>query len=916
MDFNLEDNDDDSNEIQVKEKRSLATHHVNGIGLQKQNDDRNINHINRSNRHDTKLERSPLSDNSKRSKIELSESQREKKLPRKLKKVHQKHERGIPVRALPLRPASSLKQTPRAIKGKTLRKQKPISPRQGLKIARKRKPTKNFNCDYEGLGAEDTSNDMVACTPYTRTKRVCHKAFEYMSPLRSKAEQCPNHDDNEPICNVKTAHRYSIHDQIDIQCDPDSCEGEVLLGCVDKDYGIIRAESYWRPFDSVEKLEASLSRIIKENSINGFTSCFLKCTDDDNSGLQPLIFPPIVKKKRKANGDKISINVILEDAISRPHFYRSLPRTVKTLRQLVHTKNSGVKVLDFELVQSYAAYTLSNIRVLFSGEKKTGFTSKRESGIFNMMKSFKDNGYQTLAQEDLCFFDFWGSVLSENYNNKLEPFSDKFKDFYKKYLNATNHSIDNKGLTSLACENLRVHGHGNPFKHSVKSCINGKVITHYMLKYVERFIRGAESKKDNAPAMVYTHLNTGHEKTGERIRVDDVPLAEHIKAMSKLTSTITILLSDHGSKTTEYSISNFYGRLEVSSPIMFMIIPNKVAKRLGKKAMKNLINNQKRLVALIDLHRMLNSIKINEISAPAVNDYRISGLLSPIPLNRTCGDLVGMTNDAYCRCKDWNHFIDTNHQTTRWLSEVALGEINNRISEQFMEGHKTRSIGYGACARFRGKSIEHARQSFDGDYVITTLLLLVVPIYGSSSDERFEVTLNYSTMGQPNVRVIDIVRVSIYGKYESCADKGVDVKLCACAKGVTANSIRPLLSLDALLTQSHFGLKTSIETLPFSSCLILAERSLKKETIDKIQTRFMAFEIANKCASQTFKIKFEGKYRKSKISKKLPVYLTIKPLSVVFVCAVDNAWRYGRFKPKVSLVRGMEFSEIDEDNEI
>lgn len=800
--------------------------------------------------------------------------------------------------------SSSVKQTKRTKKRKGKRKKKsnvPLDKHAIKKLDRKESKKKSFNCNFEGLGNENIEIDTdQSCTPYPRAQKDCDKAFGYMSPVKTQGVKCSEAD--EPICVIKTQYRYSSEEEVDIECNPAGCEDEVLVGCVDKNYGIIpRDEKYWQTFDSVESLEPNLPRILKQNSINGYNHCFLKCGGDEKNDLQPLIFPPIIKQRRTPGGSAININILLEDAVSRSHFYRSLPRAVGTLRRLAQNKESRMNVLDFELVQSYASYTLSNIRALFCGNKKQKFNSQRESGIYNMMSSFQRNGYQTLVQEDLCFFDFWGSILSENYNNKLKPFSKKFKEFYKQYLNVTNTFLDNKGLTSLACEHLRVHGYSNPFQISENKCLNGKVISHYMLKYVERFLRGAESSGDNAPAIVYTHLNTGHEKTGERIRFDDVPLSEHITAVSKLRNTITIILSDHGSKTTEYSISNFHGRLEVFSPMMFMIIPDSVAQRLGNTVMENLVNNQKRLVALVDLHGMLNAIMTK--GTPSVNDYHLSGLLAPIPLNRTCGDIKDLSTDAYCRCKGWNRFVDTKHQTTRWLSEVALGEINNRITKQFKETHETKatSLGYGACARFRGESIEQARQSFAGNDVITTLLLIVVPIYGSQSTERFEVTLKHSSVGEPHVRVMDIIRVSVYGKYESCADKGVDLKLCACSKGVTAQSIRPRMNFKALLLQTHFGLKTSTRTFKFSRCLIFAERKLKTKTIHKIQTRLKAFEIANTCGEKYLKVKFGGKFKKSKISKPLPFYLTISPRSVLFLYAVDNAWRYGKFHPLVSL---------------
>jgi hypothetical protein len=518
------------------------------------------------------------------------------------------------------------------------------------------------------------------------------------------------------------------------------------------------------------------------------------------------------------------------------------------------------------------------------------------------MRKFQQRGYQTLLQEDLCFFDFWGSVLSENYKENLKPFTKKFKRAFKEYLNATNY-VENRGLSGFACETLRTLGHTNPYRHLSEICSNGKNVGEYLLKYVGDFLRGVERRKDVAPAIVYTHLNTAHENTGTRIRSDDIPLEQHIKTVSQLQNTITILLSDHGSKTTDYSISTFYGRLEVFSPLMFMIIPDGVAKKLGKPQVQNLISNQKRLVSLLDLHGMLNSIMDMSRSTPTVVDYRASGLLAPIPLNRTCSDLEGLKSDAYCRCKGWNRFISTNSHGVHWLAEIALGQINNIITRQFTKGRvksDSSSMGYGACARFVGKSVERARQETSGNHVTTTLLLMVTPAYGADAIERFEVKLNHSSVGQPNVQVIDIIRVSIYGKYEACADRNVDIKLCACAKNKTHASARTHSGLRELLSREHFGLKTSVRFLS-SRCLLFGERTLKTKAINKMQSRVVSFEIANQCRKRSFKLKLGGTSRRSLISRKLPFTLVIKPRSIVFLYAVDNAWKYGRFRPLVML---------------
>lgn len=766
----------------------------------------------------------------------------------------------------------------------------------------------SYDCPYEGLGDTATATiHQSTCIPYNRSKDECNKAFEFYGhfDLNSKPVTCKHSPTEDPICVFKTKYRLNVDDKVSVECDPDICEDDdVLLGCRDAVYGVIPKEKSWLRFESVENLQNRLPNIIKENSLNGMNFCFIKCASDDNQ--QSLIFPPLLKRLQTSSGrDRISVNILVEDAVSRSHFYRSLPKTTDLLRKLKHSKNSTVQILDFELVQSYASFTVVNLRALFSGKKlldKT-LTVDRKTGIDEMAKHFQHRGYQTLVQEDLCFFDTWGTVLSEKYNKKLKPFSKSFKRAFQEYLSRTSY-VDNRGLSHFACEVMRTYGYTNPFRHIPEVCSNGKFVSQYLLEYVGDFLRGVESEKNIAPALVYTHLDTAHESKGTRIRGDDTPLEKHIKVVSKLQNTITIIISDHGSKTTKYSINTFEGRLEVFSPLMFMIIPDNVAKILGKSRVQNLIANQKRLVSFIDLHGMLNSL-LEIPSAPAVTDYRVSGLFAPVPLNRTCSDFEGLKSDVYCRCKGWNRFISTSSHEVHWLAEIALGHINNIITQQFTKGRRPKSdrshIGYGACARFLGKSVETARQEISGNYVITILLLMVTPAYGVDSVERFEVKLNHSSVGQPNVQVMDIVRISVYGKYEACADKTVDVKLCACAKSQKTASARLRPDLRQLLLSHHFGLKTSLRFLS-PRCLMFGERTLKTNVINKLQPRVIAFEIANQCR-RTLKLKLGGTSRHSLASRKLPFTLILKPRAVVFLYAVNNEWKYGSFKPLVMLAK-------------
>ena len=112
---------------------------------------------------------------------------------------------------------------------------------------------------------------------------------------------------------------------------------------------------------------AKVQESVETNLERGFSFLFLRC----GSIFQVLTFPLVLKKveEGKSKGG-ININVIMLDSISRPHFYRILPRAVESFRKIVQDTNIKATVLDFELVQSIGQQTFENLRPFFSGVLK------------------------------------------------------------------------------------------------------------------------------------------------------------------------------------------------------------------------------------------------------------------------------------------------------------------------------------------------------------------------------------------------------------------------------------------------------------------------------------------------------------------------------------------------------------------
>ena len=127
-----------------------------------------------------------------------------------------------------------------------------------------------------------------------------------------------------------------------------------------------KAISDWKLLPK-DTMTATVQEAVNRNLESGFSFLFLRC----GGIFQALTFPPILKKVEDGkNRSGININVITFDSISRPHFYRTLPRAVEALKKINQDANIKATTMDFELVQSIGQQTFDILRPFFSGVLK------------------------------------------------------------------------------------------------------------------------------------------------------------------------------------------------------------------------------------------------------------------------------------------------------------------------------------------------------------------------------------------------------------------------------------------------------------------------------------------------------------------------------------------------------------------
>lgn len=121
---------------------------------------------------------------------------------------------------------------------------------------------------------------------------------------------------------------------------------------------------------SKETIVTTMEKAVETSRKNGFGFLFLRC----GNILQVLTFPPVLQEVEGGDNRKqISVNVVSMDSLSRPHFYRSLPRAVEALRKIRNNFKISATALDFQNFQAIGEQTFDNLRPFFCGVVKGKF---------------------------------------------------------------------------------------------------------------------------------------------------------------------------------------------------------------------------------------------------------------------------------------------------------------------------------------------------------------------------------------------------------------------------------------------------------------------------------------------------------------------------------------------------------------
>lgn len=684
-----------------------------------------------------------------------------------------------------------------------------------------------------------------------------------------------------------------------VECHTTSCGSSdiISVGFINPHDGSLS----WQHFSFLQDVEKALNNYIQNAPTEEYLPfAFLRCDEfwNPTAKTQLFLLPPksatADNSQSKAQLKPININIMLIDSVSRPHFYRSLPQTVKAFRRI--NENSSALVLDFELFHAIKHRTFENIHALFSGELLdiNEFVNPVPVKADVMFEKFKSLGYQTMWQEDMCWTHEWGMVRDLKVMNNSLP----LKEIWHNLTSALKkNSIDFTGITHSSCEVLKSFGVPELFHGPSKMCYGGTHYHSFFLHFLENFLQEIDSDSNKKPLFSFSMLNVGHEDSGLRIQTFDESLAKFVKTLAADPNTLSIILSDHGN-TYGLFPRTMEGRFEVFQPHLFMVIPKRVQNLLGKSKVWVLKQNQKRLVSITDLHYTLMAVAA-DIGTEGLQPNL--SLLQPISRNRSCEDLR-LLSSSVCICQGWEAKVHAN-SFHFIIGEFALGQLNDKIQSQFLENtqRKRPVSGFGSCERLKGERIDNVRETRVGE-----ILTISLDIY-AQDQELFSATVQVITGSvSMNMELIEYTRFSEYGIYRTCADKGVDLRLCICKQGdpkheSVTKSYLPSVTTETTSTTrepptpkwQHYGNVFYCETRAdnmHENCLFILLREHKSGVI---------LEAANSCSFVSYTIELQLLLSNMQVSERTPLRKELGPGAIHFLIAVIQldpninwSWKY------------------------
>lgn len=316
---------------------------------------------------------------------------------------------------------------------------------------------------------------------------------------------------------------------------------------------------------------------------------------------------------------------ILIDSLSRQHFFRKMPNSVKYFNDNFYGKSDqsmqGFQFFRYHALADHAEPNLLALRY----DDVTDSQNSEKSRIENY---FKDQGWITSSTSAKCEIEEWD--LQRDQKNKI--YVDRHPSDHEFY--------------SLACDPNSMP-QSDPFGmfkgpfSEFRRCLYGKDSAEYQFEYALDFWKKYRSE----PKFQSITLTDGHEFTGELPYYLDDHLVDFFKAMVKeglLDDSIVFLLSDNGNSGNFLFSGTDSGKNEAVNPFMSILLSKNNAEKYGDILKKN----EQALITPHDVFRVLGELGHNFKEYVGTNFFK-----HELPKSRRCADVDVQISGVYCRCK-------------------------------------------------------------------------------------------------------------------------------------------------------------------------------------------------------------------------------------------------------------------------
>jgi hypothetical protein len=422
---------------------------------------------------------------------------------------------------------------------------------------------------------------------------------------------------------------------------------KVIVSCP----GSLKPVVFAGPFSGKFAGQDFKAQLLNENS-EKFEYLLGFCTDDPSdvssfeeidekdlkADMLPIFNQDLFEETKLSQNQKIVV-LISFDFLSRSHFFREFPETVKFLNETQRLFNYSV--FDFKLFSIYDSTSMGNKLALLEGLKNFSENDdKRSKSKLNDVKSI----WKMMKEKK--FINFIGF---DHCDRNLMPA-------------AEDESFIDYSVQEFYCllENQRFFQ---------KECIGEEKTFEYLLKYSKTLLRFYSQNN------IFINLNLGgpEDQTARFLRKYDKELMDFIREIliERASEQLLIIIQgDVGVKFEEFpkTLEEFQ---EFKLPALFLVTGKKLLDR-EVNSVKHLTENSNKLVSKLDLRKtILSFIGAHEESSDQVDFFHQVSSNS-----RDCSEVSLST--LHCPCSELIQTDTANLTISKIMKKVA------KVTEDFL----------------------------------------------------------------------------------------------------------------------------------------------------------------------------------------------------------------------------------------